>query len=517
MKVLIATLLFVGFCLCHENHGHAHDNHDHAHGDTLEDVKFRYSKQANADNSEDGPDFPPVHEHVHHEHSHEDPHHDHEHLEHSHHGHSHEDPKHKYSKDANVQHAKTHENNHEGDTQSHGEHDHSHGDHDHSHRDHDHSHGDHEHSHGDHDHSHEDHGHSHGDHDDSHKGHGHSHKDHAHSHGNHDHSHKDHKQYTPPTKEPVFWLEPLLAAAIISAAPFLILFIVPLSSNSPENRPFLKILLAFASGGLLGDAFLHLIPHAISPHAHDEQHSHSHSHSHSHDHHSDNLGDSHDHTGDMIVGLWVLAGIIVFLVVEKLVRHIKGGHGHSHSHGEPKKEESKKDDTNVKGEKKSEKKAAKPAKKEKTEDEVKVSAYLNLAADCTHNFTDGLAIGASFLVSRNVGMITTLTIFLHEIPHEIGDFAILIQSGCTKRKAMMLQLVTAVGAFAGCICGLLAEGLGTAASSWILPFTAGGFIYIATVSVIPELLEESKLVQSIKEIFALLVGVFLMVLIALTE
>ena len=76
-------------------------------------------------------------------------------------------------------------------------------------------------------------------------------------------------------------------------------------------------------------------------------------------------------------------------------------------------------------------------KKEKEEEgveDVKVSAYLNLAADCTHNFTDGLAIGASFLVSRNVGMITTLTIFLHEIPHEIGDFAILIQAGASKRK-----------------------------------------------------------------------------------
>lgn len=71
---------------------------------------------------------------------------------------------------------------------------------------------------------------------------------------------------------------------------------------------------------------------------------------------------------------------------------------------------------------------------EEEEPEVKVSAYLNLVADCAHNFTDGLAIGASFLVSRNVGMITTLTIFLHEIPHEIGDFAILVQSGCTKRK-----------------------------------------------------------------------------------
>ena len=77
---------------------------------------------------------------------------------------------------------------------------------------------------------------------------------------------------------------------------------------------------------------------------------------------------------------------------------------------------------------------------EEEEPEVKVSAYLNLVADCAHNFTDGLAIGASFLVSRNVGMITTLTIFLHEIPHEIGDFAILVQSGCTKRKVFNIQI-----------------------------------------------------------------------------
>ena len=66
--------------------------------------------------------------------------------------------------------------------------------------------------------------------------------------------------------------------------------------------------------------------------------------------------------------------------------------------------------------------------------DIKVSGYLNLAADFAHNFTDGLAIGASFLAGQNVGIITTVTIFLHEIPHEIGDFAILIQSGCTKKK-----------------------------------------------------------------------------------
>ena len=73
------------------------------------------------------------------------------------------------------------------------------------------------------------------------------------------------------------------------------------------------------------------------------------------------------------------------------------------------------------------------------EDDIKVSGYLNLAADFTHNFTDGLAIGASFLVSRNLGIITTLTILLHEVPHEIGDFAILVQSGCNKRKVCRQQ------------------------------------------------------------------------------
>ena len=149
--------------------------------------------------------------------------------------------------------------------------------------------------------------------------------------------------------------------------------------------------------------------------------------------------------------------------------------------------------------------------------EIKVAGYLNLAADFTHNLTDGLAIGASYLAGRSIGIVTTITILLHEVPHEIGDFAILIQSGCSRRKAMRLQLITAVGALTGTFISLFAEGLGESASYWILPFTAGGFIYIATVSVIPELLENTSFWQSIKEVFALLVGVFMMVLIAKYE
>lgn len=298
-------------------------------------------------------------------------------------------------------------------------------------------------------------------------------------------------------------------------APFLILYVIPLD-NTDAMQPRLKILLAFASGGLLGDAFLHLIPHATAPHSHDgEGHGHSHGGG-GHAGHSHGSEEGHSH--DMSVGLYVLSGIIAFLAVEKMVRLIKGGGGHGHSHGpvaQKKNPEEKKDKaagkvTNKKTDKKEE------AAVEQQND-VHVAAYLNLAADFTHNFTDGLAIGASYLAGQSIGIITTITILLHEVPHEIGDFAILIKSGCSKKKAMMLQLVTAVGALSGTVLALLGAGSG-AAAAWVLPFTAGGFIYIATVSVLPELLEgTTKLGQSLKEITALLVGVGIMVIVAQFE
>ena len=206
------------------------------------------------------------------------------------------------------------------------------------------------------------------------------------------------------------------------------------------------MLLAFASGGLLGDAFLHLIPHAVNPHSHgggDGDHTHTHSHGHSHE-----GGGAHD----ISVGLWTLAGILAFLCVEKFVRIVKGGHGHSHgpghghSHapapatkeGEKKVEKAKKakssddedaDDKEAKEEKEVKKADETTSGEEKDEGEIKVAGYLNLAADFTHNFTDGLAVGASYLAGNTIGVITTLTILLHEVPHEIGDFAILVQSG----------------------------------------------------------------------------------------
>uniref|UniRef100_A0A8D3APZ3 Zinc transporter SLC39A7 n=1 Tax=Scophthalmus maximus TaxID=52904 RepID=A0A8D3APZ3_SCOMX len=360
---------------------------------------------------------------------------------------------------------------------------------------HSHSHGDH--GHGHHHHGHHHHGHSHGE-DDDHHGkwsaeanlHEPGEEHHGHDHG-HDvvHVHKEEKRDTVE-----LWMQAIGATLLISAAPFLILFLIPVQSNSDQHQNLLKVLLSFASGGLLGDAFLHLIPHALEPHSHhgeeEEDHGHSHASEESREH-GHSHGAAHGHM--MSVGLWVLGGLIAFLVVEKFVRLLKGGHGHSHAHSH----------------------SAPKEKDSDGEEEQEVSGYLNLAADFTHNFTDGLAIGASFLVSPAVGAVTTVTILLHEVPHEIGDFAILVQSGCTKKKAMCLQLLTALGALAGTACSLLAEGVGAAATAWILPFTAGGFVYIATVTVLPELLAgRSSFGQSLLEILALLFGVGMMVLIA---
>lgn len=138
---------------------------------------------------------------------------------------------------------------------------------------------------------------------------------------------------TPPSS---VWMDAIVSTLLISLAPFLLLYIVPLD-GSAEREPLLKILLAFASGGLLGDAFLHLIPHALAPHTHSEHDEHDHGHSHSHGH---SHGEGHG-GHDMSVGLAVLSGILVFLMVEKFVRLVKGDHGHSHGPPKPAPKEEK--------------------------------------------------------------------------------------------------------------------------------------------------------------------------------
>eukprot|EP01090_Pellita_catalonica_P007699 TRINITY_DN1829_c0_g1_i1.p1 TRINITY_DN1829_c0_g1~~TRINITY_DN1829_c0_g1_i1.p1 ORF type:complete len:293 (+),score=45.36 TRINITY_DN1829_c0_g1_i1:52-930(+) len=281
-------------------------------------------------------------------------------------------------------------------------------------------------------------------------------------------------------------------------------------------------------GGLLADVFLHLLPHALAGGHLDEDGIHSHSHTHSHGAHINaEVSDVGFFTNELVVGLSVLLGILIFFVIEKIARSLHPqGHSHSHSHAHAHKKENKAEKADKKEDKdksendddsKSGNDDDKAGNDEGTEiKSVKVAAYLNLLADTTHNFTDGMAIAASFLQGTSIGLTTMIAVFFHEIPHEIGDFAILVQSGFTRGEAMRAQLVTAIGAMLGTLLGLFIEGIGSS-SAWILPVTAGGFIYIATVGALPELLKESSFGQTIKEVVAFSIGVLLMVGVAYLE
>lgn len=150
------------------------------------------------------------------------------------------------------------------------------------------------------------------------------------------------------------------------------------------------------------------------------------------------------------------------------------------------------------------------------------SGYLNLVANCTDNFTHGLAIAAGYVVSPAVGVLTTIAILCHEVPHEVGDFVILLNSGFSWKEAAKAQMLTACGGFVGVVVGLTAEHV-TSASGWLLPFTAGGFLYIALVSIVPDLLvvgsgrEGKEWRHSITEMFAMGVGMVVMALVTIVE
>lgn len=150
----------------------------------------------------------------------------------------------------------------------------------------------------------------------------------------------------------------------------------------------------------------------------------------------------------------------------------------------------------------------KTVKKEKSKH---ITGYLNLMANIIDNFTHGLAVGGSFLVSLRLGLLTTFAILIHEIPHEVGDFAILLRSGFNRWDAARAQLLTASGGIFGAMSAVLFSGGEVGAkTSWILPFTAGGFLHIGLVTILPELLKESNPKESIKQLFSLILGISVM-------
>ncbi|KAK4948162.1 hypothetical protein LTR10_013217 [Elasticomyces elasticus] len=292
----------------------------------------------------------------------------------------------------------------------------------------------------------------------------------------------------------------LLATAYISGPPNFLLALCP-PNIDPSS---LSVMVAFAVGGLLGDTLFHLLPEIFL----------------GEDHHDRVKFVMLEPNRNLLLGVGILAGLVTFMAMDKALRIATGGdqHSHSHSHSNPEPSSPANGSTTSSKQVKSngEVRQRKSKKEEPTtttmepapiNPSVKLAGLLNLIADFTHNITDGLALSSSFYASPALGATTTMAVFFHEIPHEVGDFALLIQSGFSKRKAMGAQFITAVGAFLGTCIGIFVNEYGSGGSDsagglttgiwgtslqWgdmLLPFTAGTFLYVGTVAVIPELLE----------------------------
>jgi zinc and cadmium transporter len=143
--------------------------------------------------------------------------------------------------------------------------------------------------------------------------------------------------------------------------------------------------------------------------------------------------------------------------------------------------------------------------------------YMNLIGDGVHNFIDGMIIAGSFLVSTHLGVATTIAVLLHEVPQEIGDFAVLIYGGFTKKKAVMYNLLAALFAVIGAVIMLFLESVISYLPVFLVPFTAGGFIYIAGTDLIPEMHKEVRPLASVGQMVAMVMGIGIMLSLVLLE
>ena len=243
------------------------------------------------------------------------------------------------------------------------------------------------------------------------------------------------------------WLGTLISVFIVSLISLAGIFF--LSMRQDRLKKLQLILVAFATGGLLGGAFFHLLPESYES--------------------FDNL---------TLASILLSSGFLLFFILERFLHW-----HHNHTSGI-------------------------------TDTKIKPFGTVNLVADMFHNLLDGLLIAAAFSYSVEIGIATTFTVLLHEIPQEIGDFGVLIHAGFSRRKALVYNFLSACTAFIGALAVLL---LGKAASDlapYILPFAAGGFIYLAAADLIPELHSEKAPHRSLLQFLALLAGMGLLFLIA---
>ncbi|KAI8838397.1 ZIP zinc transporter-domain-containing protein [Chytridium lagenaria] len=293
------------------------------------------------------------------------------------------------------------------------------------------------------------------------------------------------------------WLYSIIANVLVTAGCMLGIAFVPLMRKSPFIADLtLSFFIALGAGTLIADALLHLIPSVL------ELHSHGLGEEHEHDHGSIDYINDFPYIWNMSI---VMLGLYLFWSAEQLLSYLhtyhseKAGlpfpiaHSHAHTHSTPSHEHGDEvvivatSSDVVDGKDKTSKQMT-LWQEMKT---VRPVAILILLGDSLHNFVDGLAIGASFSVSVKLGLTTSIAVLLHELPHELGDYAILYASGFSALRAGILNAASNLTAFIGMCIGI---GVTQAASASIMKsqqaifaIASGMFIYIAVADLLPEL------------------------------
>jgi zinc and cadmium transporter len=214
------------------------------------------------------------------------------------------------------------------------------------------------------------------------------------------------------------------------------------------------VLVSYAVGALLGAVFLDIIPHLFEK--------------------------TTDHAG---IAALILFGLLGFFVLEKLMlwRHhhgpaqgghdaVPGAHGHAHDEGR--------------------------------------AGWMIIVGDSFHNFTDGIIIASAFLADVKLGVATAAAIVAHEIPQEVGDFLVLLNSGFSKAKALALNALSSLAAVAGALLGYFAL---SSAQSWVpqvLAISAASMIYVAVADLMPGLQRRTRLGETVAQVAFIGLGIF---------
>ncbi len=214
----------------------------------------------------------------------------------------------------------------------------------------------------------------------------------------------------------------------------------------------LSALVSFATGVLLGVAFIHLLPHAL-------------------DHESTQ--------GSSAIMMTVLIGIFVFFILEKgLIWRHAHHHGHDHAH---------------------------------EHHGAKSAGSLIVVGDTFHNFLDGILLTAAFVTDIRLGVATGFALIAHEIPQELGDFAILINAGFTRLRAFLLNGLSSLAMLVGALIAWWSVAYVQEILPYILAFTAASFIYIAVADLIPTLHRGVRIKESLAQLALITLGILLIV------